>query len=74
MRLADEPAMTREFEAIIAADPHHDRASFETLARQGQPIIAWLEGLGVAFEQIPYYLAARHAGGQSEAAPPLSRL
>src|SRR5262249_6337260 len=32
MRLADAQAMVREFEAIIAGDPRHDRAYFETLA------------------------------------------
>jgi tricarballylate dehydrogenase len=50
--------MAREFEAIIAGDPRHDRAYFETLAQQAGPAIAWLEGYGVACEQIPYYLAA----------------
>jgi tricarballylate dehydrogenase len=58
MRLADAPTMARDFAAIVADDPRHDRAYFDTLARQAQPAIKWLEGHGVAFEQIPYYLAA----------------
>jgi tricarballylate dehydrogenase len=58
MRLADAQAMADEFEVMIAADPRHDRAYFHTLARQAQPVIAWLQGYGIAFEQIPYYLAA----------------
>jgi tricarballylate dehydrogenase len=67
MRLAAPEAMAGEFEAMIAADPRHDRAYFGTLARQAQAAVTWLEGYGVAFEQIPYYLAAtpryRPAGG-----------
>jgi tricarballylate dehydrogenase len=58
MRLADAQAMGREFDAIIAADPRHDPAYFDTLAKQAQPAVAWLKGHGIAFEQIPYYLAA----------------
>jgi tricarballylate dehydrogenase len=58
MRLAEPEAMAREFEAIIAGDPRHDRAYFETLAQQAWPASQWLAGYGVAIEQIPYYLAA----------------
>jgi tricarballylate dehydrogenase len=67
MRLADAPAIAREFEAIVAADPRYDDAYFQTLAREAQPAVEWLRGYGVVFEQVPYYLAAtprcRPAGG-----------
>ena len=36
MRLSDAQAMAREFEVMIAADPRHDRAYFETLAHEAQ--------------------------------------
>jgi tricarballylate dehydrogenase len=58
MRLADAREMSGEFAALAALDPRHDRAYFDTLARQAEATVAWLEGHGVAFEQIPYYLAA----------------
>jgi tricarballylate dehydrogenase len=67
MRLADPQTMARDFAAIVGDDPRHDRAYFDTLAREAQTAVTWLEGHGVAFEQIPYYLAAtprwRPAGG-----------
>jgi tricarballylate dehydrogenase len=58
MRIADASAMGQEFDAIIAADSRYDPAYFDTLAKQAQPAVGWLEGHGIVFEQIPYYLAA----------------
>jgi tricarballylate dehydrogenase len=58
MRLADPQTMSHAFAAIVDGDPRHDRVYFDTLAREAQPAVDWLEGYGVAFEQIPYYLAA----------------
>jgi tricarballylate dehydrogenase len=58
MRLPDPETMAREFGAVIAADPRHDCAYFDVLAREALPVITWLERYGVVFEQIPYYLAA----------------
>jgi tricarballylate dehydrogenase len=58
MRLVDAQKMARDFEAIVDDDPRHDRAYFDMLARHAQSAVTWLEGHGVAFEQIPYYLAA----------------
>jgi tricarballylate dehydrogenase len=77
MRLADPAQMACEFEAMAAGDPRYDPAYFATLAREAQPAIAWLESHGVAFEQIPYYLAAspryRPVGGGAALISALAR-
>jgi tricarballylate dehydrogenase len=77
MRLADPAQMGREFEAMIAGNPRHDPAYFATLAREAQLAVTWLESHGVAFEQIPYYLAAsprfRPVGGGAALVAALAR-
>ena len=57
MRLGSAAAMARDFQAITA-DPRCDPAYFATLARDARPAVEWLQGLGIAFEEVPYYLAA----------------
>jgi tricarballylate dehydrogenase len=77
MRLADPARMAREFEAMVAENPRHNPAYFATLAREAQPAVAWLESHGVAFEQVPYYLAAspryRPVGGGAALVAALGR-
>lgn len=58
MRLAGAAALQCDFEAMAAADPRYDIGYFRTLAREAAPTVAWLQGLGIAFEEVPYYLAA----------------
>lgn len=77
MRLADPAQMASEFEAMVAGNPGHDPAYFATLAREAQPAVVWLESHGVAFERIPYYLAAspryRPVGGGAALVAALAR-
>lgn len=58
MRLGAPEALAREFAAMAAADSRYDREYFRTLAHGALPTVAWLQGLGIAFEEVPYYLAA----------------
>ena len=58
MRLGTPAAMAREFGALADADPRYDRGYFGVLAREAMPAVDWLAGLGIAFEEVPYYLAA----------------